>query len=449
MLVLKKIKFLCLFVLLSFYSFAQYKLSCRIENYAHREVKAFTQFGDESKYIGTVQTNINSAFEFSFDEREIGLYRFYLDNDEHFDLIFNNENIQISTSVENPVYNMKVVESDENFQLYEFLKKDFLYKYKIQILDQFNSIYPDETFIKTVEKEKEKQIKEKNNLLFKVIKINKNSFAGNYLTYFKEIKAKENLSPEKKQEFYSKEYLKSYDFSNVLMLNSNAYQKVVLDYFKLFRANDPDIYYLAGKDVLDHIFFEEPVIFNIIFEFILNGFETIGLIEQASQLSLEFGDLCGDASDNLKARIKANTELSIGKQAPDFTTKTLDGQVYTLSKMKSNYTLVLFWATWCGHCQFTIPHFAEAQQLFDVANIDIVAISLDTDETELKDFLNKNPFPWNVACDYKSWDGKVVLDYSIYATPIMYLVDKNMTIVAKPYDEQKLFQEIEKILYKN
>lgn len=449
MLTFKKITFLCLSVFLSIYSIAQYKLSCRIENYAHREVKVFTLFGDEAEYVESVQTNINSAFEFSFDKKEVGLYRLYLDNNEYFDLIFNNENIQLSTFVENPVYNMKVIESNENFQLYEFLKMEFMYKYKIQILEQFMSIYPDETFTKTVEKEKAKQLKEKNDLLIKVINLNKNSFAGKYLTYFKEVTAPEKLSIEKKQEFYRKEYLKSYDFSSVLMLKSNAYQKVVLDYLKLFRATDVDVYYVAGKDVLDHIFFEEPVIFNTIFEFILNGFETIGLVEQSSKLSLEFGDLCSDASDNLKARIKANTELTTGKKAPDFTVQTLSGQTYTLSKMKSNYTLILFWATWCGHCQLTIPTFAEAQQLFDAASVDIIAISLDKDKKELNEFLSKNPFPWNIACDYKSWDGKQVIDYSVYATPIMYLVDKDLNIVAKPYDEQRLFRELEKILYRN
>jgi len=45
MLTFKKITFLCLSVFLSIYSIAQYKLSCRIENYAHREVKVFTLFG--------------------------------------------------------------------------------------------------------------------------------------------------------------------------------------------------------------------------------------------------------------------------------------------------------------------------------------------------------------------------------------------------------------------
>lgn len=444
---INKIKILAyLFFLVSINSFAQYKLSCKIENYSHREVKVFTQFGDESKFLGTVRTNVNSSFEYSFSNEEPGLYRVYLDNDEYFDIIYNNEAIQVLTNYQNPVFNMKVIKSNENSQLYAFLKEEFLYNYKIKILDQFIGIYPDEKFLVSIEKEKRNLVTKKNALLKQVIKLNPTSFAGKYLSYFTEIQAPVKYDEIKKLAFYRKEYLKSFDFTNLAMLNSNAYQKIVLNYLKLFKANNPDKYYIAGKDILDHIFFGEPLIFNTIFEYLLNGFETIGLSEQAAKLSYEFGDMCSDASDNLKSRIKSNTELGLGKLAPDFNVVSISGKTICLSKMKSDYTLVLFWATWCGHCQNTLPLFSKSKQLFDKANVNIIAISLDTENSELNKFLADNPFPWDVVCDYKSWGGKVVTDYAIYATPIMYLVDKNLKIIAKPFDEQKLFNEIEKLI---
>ena len=67
---------------------------------------------------------------------------------------------------------------------------------------------------------------------------------------------------------------------------ADAYTNVVLNYFKLFKSNDPNTYYLAGKEVLDYVFFEDPRIFSFLFEYILTGFESLGLDEPAAELSL-------------------------------------------------------------------------------------------------------------------------------------------------------------------
>jgi peroxiredoxin len=138
--------------------------------------------------------------------------------------------------------------------------------------------------------------------------------------------------------------------------------------------------------------------------------------------------------------------LSKGKKAPDFSAKTISGEDFVLSEMKGDYTLIIFWATWCEHCQITMPRLAAAGNIFKEAKMDIVAVSIDSDEAVLKSFLIENQMPWNIICDFKGWDSQVVLDYAIYATPSMYLIDKDMNIVAKPFNEEKLYNELEKIL---
>ncbi|MDD3741607.1 MAG: hypothetical protein PHH30_10220, partial [Bacteroidales bacterium] len=62
------------------------------------------------------------------------------------------------------------------------------------------------------------------------------------------------------------------------------------------------------------------------------------------------------------------------------------------------------------------------------------------------EFLKENQMPWDVLCEYKGWDGQIVVDYAIFATPSMYIVDKELNIIAKPYNEERLYDELEKIL---
>ena len=49
---------------------------------------------------------------------------------------------------------------------------------------------------------------------------------------------------------------------------------------------------------------------------------------------------------------------------------------------------------------------------------------------------------WMNVCDLKGWDGKAATDYFIYATPTMFLVDKNRKLIAMP----KTIEELKKIL---
>jgi peroxiredoxin len=411
-----------------------------------REVNICSQFGDESKILEVVRTDLNGGFSFSFDNQEVGLYRIYLDTQDSFDIIFNNEDVEIRTKIENPQYNVKVIRSVENIQLYSYIVQNYVFDYKIDVLTQLAEIYPDGKFRRKAEVELAKEISLKNKNLDKVIRKDSKSFAGRYLSYFKELPVSSKFNEYERIEFLKENYLKSFVFSDVALINSDAYTNVVLNYFKLFKSNNTEIYYNAGKEILDYVFFEDPKIFSFLFEYILTGFESLELDEPAAKLSLEYGDVCSDDNESLKLRIKSNTLLSKGKKAPDFSAKTISGEDFVLSEMKGDYTLIIFWATWCEHCQITMPRLAAAGNIFKEAKMDIVAVSIDSDEAVLKSFLIENQMPWNIICDFKGWDSQVVLDYAIYATPSMYLIDKDMNIVAKPFNEEKLYNELEKIL---
>jgi thiol-disulfide isomerase/thioredoxin len=425
---------------------AQHSFKGKIDSYMRRDVNLCSQFGDESKLIETAKSDLNGAFNFDMGTQPVGLYRVYLDNEEYFDIIYSNEDVEINTRVENPAYNMIILRSEENAQLYEYIIENYIYDYKIDVLTQLTEIYPDGKFHNYAEKELAKEKRAKNKNLFKVIKSNKDSFAGKYLTYLKDIPVPSGYNEVERIQYLRKEYLKHFEFDDLGLLNSNAYQTVVLNYFKLFKSNDAEIYYNAGKDLLEHVFFKDPKVISAVFEYILTGFESLGLDEPAARLSLEYGSVCTDDDGSLKMRIKSNTELSVGKTAPDFIVETTRGNSYTLSEMQSDYTLIIFWATWCDHCHITLPRLAAAMSLFNQAKIDIVAVSIDSDKALLDEYLVENPLPWNVVCEYNGWDGKVVIDYAVFATPSMYLVDKNMKIVAKPYNEERLYDELEKIL---
>jgi len=438
-----------LLIFVVFVSYAQHTFSGVIEGYPNRELNICTQFGEESKMVQTIRTGSNGNFTYKFFDSEIGLYRIYLENQSYFDIIYNNEDVHIKTRPENPQYNMEVIQSVENAQLYDYYVENYIYDYKIDVLTQMLEIYPDGKFYKRVQKELSKEIKLKNRHIDKVIKQNPESFAGRYLTAFRIIPVPEKYSEPEKISYLKEKYFEFYKMEDTVLLHSDAYNEIVLNYFKIFRSNDQDVYYNAAKTILDEIFFGEPAIFNFVLEYILSGFESLSLDEAAAKISVDYGDLCSDGNETLKMRIKNNTALAVGATAPDFTAQTVSGKEYTLSEMEKDYTLIIFWATWCQHCQITMPHLAASKNIFAKANMDIIAVSIDSEEEELDAFLKENEMPWEVICEYKGWDGDIVIDYAVFATPWMIIVDKDMKIVAKPYNEEKLFDFLEEIIYEN
>ena len=84
-----------IFLLGSLAATAQYTLKGRIEGYMRREVNLCSQFGDESKVVETIRTDLNGSFTYNLDEQPVGLYRIFLDTQDYFDLIYNNEDIEI------------------------------------------------------------------------------------------------------------------------------------------------------------------------------------------------------------------------------------------------------------------------------------------------------------------------------------------------------------------
>lgn len=417
---------------------AQCVFSGKINGYSFGRLYICEQFGDDSKVIETITTNANGEFLFNFTNQQVGLYRIHADNKDYFDIIYSGENIRLETSIRNMKSSMKILESAENQQLYAYVSQAELADYKIGILRELVKIYPQGEFLTTAEKELNKENALVNTCLDKAIKQKNGTFANRYLSYFKEINFNISESTEKKMNFLSR----NFPMNDLELLNSNAYHHFIVSYLKKY---EPSEYSNAVREILDYLKQGNQEIFSKMFDYILTGFESMGRYDDLYQLSIEYGNSCS-TDGNLKTRVKSYTDLRIGAKAPDFEIETIDGEDIVLSQMKSDYTLVIFWATWCENCKEEIPRINEAMPLFNRAKVDIIAISIDEEEADIKKYVKNNSISFKVASDLLGWEGKIVTNYAVYATPSMFIVDKNMNIVAKPITGEQLFTEVERLI---
>jgi thiol-disulfide isomerase/thioredoxin len=103
-----------------------------------------------------------------------------------------------------------------------------------------------------------------------------------------------------------------------------------------------------------------------------------------------------------------------------------------LSAIDHQYTLVVFWATTCPHCNKMIPRLKEWYVESREADLEVLAISIDTSRSAWRERSAELDLPWINCNESGGWNGKVAMDYNIYATPTIFLLDRDRKILAKP-----------------
>ena len=133
--------------------------------------------------------------------------------------------------------------------------------------------------------------------------------------------------------------------------------------------------------------------------------------------------------------------MQIGQKAADFSLPNLQGEMIRLSENTKEKILLVFWASWCPHCQTLIPQLQEWYTPEKQEKWQIYTISIDTEEPKLEAFLQAKGIKIPVLCDYKGWDTQAALNYNIYATPTMIVLDEGLVILEKPIRIKELNSE--------
>lgn len=110
-------------------------------------------------------------------------------------------------------------------------------------------------------------------------------------------------------------------------------------------------------------------------------------------------------------------------QLPPQCAATLAGSAEKLdiSSYKGKVVLIDFWATWCPPCKKSMPFLNGLRNERLKDGFEIIAINVDEDSEEVKQFLSNNPVDYKMAFDPK---GDCPAKFEVKAMPSSYLVDR-------------------------
>jgi peroxiredoxin len=131
---------------------------------------------------------------------------------------------------------------------------------------------------------------------------------------------------------------------------------------------------------------------------------------------------------------------AMGAEAADFTLESAAGEQVTLGRFAGEKAVLLvFWATWCPHCNAAVPAINEIQSRMR-DRLQVLAIDYLESRQKVLSFMKAKNVAYTVLLDR---DGTVARTYRVVGIPTYVVVDRNGRIV---YSDNALPGSIEKYL---
>ncbi len=138
-----------------------------------------------------------------------------------------------------------------------------------------------------------------------------------------------------------------------------------------------------------------------------------------------------------------------GKPFKDFESTTINGERIKLSEVVSQnkYTLVEFWASWCGPCRGAFPHLKELYEKYHDKGLEVFGVSLDNKEKDYRKASEEEKLPWVNTVNYEGFKSKPAQDYAVSGIPYTVLIGNDGTIVGananiRGYALEKLLEKL-------
>ncbi len=421
--------------------FAQ-NVTIYIEN-APRKAAMFELEGEKASEIDSLLSE-NNAFSFSMKNFHSGIYRLSFDRIHSLSFVYDGSDVKIKTDFKNLFDSLKVINSESNKLYYDFIKLNKSFKTKTELLNVILQHYPqnDEFYDKALRKYEELQYKYS---YFANVTAQKEqgAFIARYIRS-SQLPVVDGKLPFEEQIKYLKAHALDYvNFSDEELTYSDCFTNKTIEYLTYYR--NPQLpkpllekEFMNAVDTLLNKAKVNTIVYQQITEYLIDGFRKFGFDKIINYIIDNYviaDDLCLDEKleHSIQNRIEQARKLKVGSIAPNIVLPDTSGKAIDLSKLNSEKTLIIFYASWCPHCKKIVPQIANLYKAQKKKNIEALAVALDKNRQDWIKFIKDNNLNWLNVSDLSGWKGKAAKDYLIYATPTMFIVDKNRKIIAKPF----------------
>lgn len=441
--------------LLSLSTFAQHSINGNFPPLAGQQVKLIG-FQDFDIYaIDSVMVSGQGDFTLNYADKDLGMGYLEAEDNKPLIVILSSEDIKLKGKNFAFSEAIEILKGNQNQLFEQYASEHPRREQVLSAWDYLTKIYKqDSLFAKhqvaqqAIEKEKQR-IKAEDSLFLS--SIDKTSYLSWYLPVRKLVSSVSTIAQYRTDEIPATlKAFRELDYADERLYKSGLLQETIESHFWLIEnsGRSLDSVFIEMNISIDYMIenlIADEKKFNIITDFLFKLLEKRSLFKASEHLALKVLNEASCTIDNdLASQLESYRAMKIGKTAPDF---EFMGDVFTpaysadkspgkLSGINSNYTVLVFAASWCPACPQELMQISGLYQKWKNHSVEVVFVSLDEDNEILKKFVS--PFPFISICDYQKWESPIVKSYHVFATPTIFLLDNKQEIILRPNSVQQL-----------
>ena len=454
--------FTIFFLTITILSYAQpYSVGIIIKNQPDNPIILGAVKGDNFIAIDTAFA-IKELVRFELPKSaDVGMYRIIMgqtpyakvmnEDPQQLDFIFSNEDIVLETNFKSPETETLVIQSEENEIWFDFIKKEQFIKQDLNEREKEVNYYwaKDDTdnAIKSATEYNQLQI-EYDLFITETAKKHEGRYATKLINTFREPLLDGYLTETQRKELFQKEYFKALDFTDETLINSQVYTNNVFKYLisynnKGFTTKQREQQYIKALEIILANTNKNEKVYEFVLKYLVHGFEVLELENVITYIAENYsGTTCQTDEYTTLERKLEEQKMRLGTNVADFTVNDIYGDPVTFKEVLKDKNIILFWASWCPHCTELLTKLKPWLQQTENSNVEIFAISLDTSKAAWKKKVSELGIEsWYNLSDFQKWDSKVAIDYNVFATPTIFVIDKNLKIIGKA----ESFYELKKL----
>jgi len=241
-------------------------------------------------------------------------------------------------------------------------------------------------------------------------------------------------SYSKELEVVSKKYNETFE-----TYNGKAKTEDNLKKLRIVSANLDKLYKAQVKEFIGMIpqYPKSNALMTIVYNNLLAGsIDELQKVFNAFDKSLTNKNYYAKAIIEKVNRVK---DAEVGKIAPDFEIKNLEGKLIKLSSLRGQYVLIDFWASWCGPCRKEIPNLKKVYEEFKGKGLKLVGISIDEDEAKWRKAVEEEKLDYLQLHDSEKQTMKI---YNYSGIPFIVLISPEGVILEKGLRGNKVREKI-------
>ena len=438
--------FLMLFGCLYFGILSAQTLSGNLKQLSKQPIKLEGFNGLKTYLISATETDDKGSFKLAYAAADYGVgYLLSADNKPLF-VILNGEDIELSGEALSAIETIKITKGIENQRFEQYAKEYPKREQAMSAWMYLEKMYTADSLFQLQKTPANSILKEKKRLLAEdaafLAALPKDSYVSWYLPTRKLVSSVATIAKSRTEAI--PETIKAFrnlDYTDPRLYKSGLFKDAIESHFWLLENSGRSLDQVFEEmkisiDALMVTLITNEKIVNETTDYLFDLLEKHSLFEASEYLALKvLNESSCTINNDLARQLETYRAMKKGNTAPEinFNASFFANQDHTLqslSEVVSEYTVVVFGASWCPKCNEELPELLHLYPKWKSKAVEVVFIALEDNQSAFLNFAKTFPFP--SYSDLKKWESTIVNDYYVFSTPTMFLLDHNRKIILRP-----------------